>query len=434
MITVLYAFLDTLEWMVVLFTFYTLLVPFGGFKREKTKTLSDPKSSFAIIIPAHNEEKVIGCLVESCSRLDYPTGLFDIYVIADNCSDGTVNAAGTKGAIVLKRKNLEKTGKGYALEYGFAEAFRRRAYDAVVVIDADNLVKDDFLKIMNTELLAGRKILQGRMDVKNPNDTWVTAVFAISVWVSNRFFYYAKHNFGLSAYLGGTGMCISSDVLEKIGWGATSLTEDLEFSVKALTYGIKTHWVHSAIVYDEKPLTFLQSWTQRLRWVRGQVTVAFRYLPKLLWRGLSRFDLVSLDGVLQLCIPFYVIAATITSIIFLTPLRQYAFDPFLGQILFSAYWEVVWLSQYAFISIVIPIVAVVWDGGSKHTLRYLLLFPFYQYSWVFLACLGFLTYREKKWVHTEHTRAITDLEWKGSLSPAIDLGDDLILAPETTDD
>ncbi|HUY69868.1 MAG TPA: glycosyltransferase, partial [Candidatus Tyrphobacter sp.] len=105
MITVLYAFLDTLEWMVVLFTFYTLLIPFGGFKRERRKTLSDPKSSFAIIIPAHNEEKVIGCLVESCSRLDYPAGLFDIYVIADNCSDGTVNVAGAKGAIVLKRKN-----------------------------------------------------------------------------------------------------------------------------------------------------------------------------------------------------------------------------------------------------------------------------------------------------------------------------------------
>jgi cellulose synthase/poly-beta-1,6-N-acetylglucosamine synthase-like glycosyltransferase len=403
-------FIDAVEWFLVLFTVYIFIVPFAGFKKLRPRYLFAPKVKFAIFVPAHNEAKVVGHLINSLWALDYPRRLFDVYVIADNCTDATADVARSLGAQVIIRENAVQQGKGYALEYGFNLVLKSGIpYDAVCVIDADNLAKSDFLNVMNTELALGHKIIQGRMDVKNPDDTWVTSVFSMSIWVANRFFYLAKHNLGLSAALGGTGMCISTSVLRGIGWGATSLTEDLEFTIKALTHGIKTFWAHDAIVYDEKPLTFAQSWRQRLRWVRGQFTVAIRYMPRLLWRGVRCWDIVALDAAFQLFAPFYMIVTTLMSVVFLTSLRQYIFDPVLGHLLFSSTWEAVWITQYAAISIVMPVVAVIMDGGSKYVLRHILLSPFFQWSWLILAWIGLFTYYKREWMHTEHTRAMAEL-------------------------
>ena len=243
------AFIDAVEWFLVVFTLYIFIVPFAGFKKLRSRQLFAPKSRFAVFVPAHNESRVIGHLIDSLFAMDYPRRLFEVYVIADNCTDSTAEVARARGAQVIIRDDKERRGKGYALEYGFGAVLKSGIpYDAVCVIDADNLVKRDFLKVMNTELAIGHRIIQGRMDVKNPDDTWVTSVFAMSIWVANRFFYLAKHNLGLSAALGGTGMCIATDVLREIGWGSTSLTEDLEFTMKALTHGIKTYWAHDAIL------------------------------------------------------------------------------------------------------------------------------------------------------------------------------------------
>ena len=122
---------------------------------------------------------------------------------------------------------------------------------------------------MNNRLCKGDKIIQGFLDAKNPYDTWVSGTFAIAFWVIDYVSHLAKTNLGLSAVLGGTGMCITLDVLKKHGWRATCLTEDMEFTMKSLAEGLKTTWAHDAIVYDEKPLTFAQSWTQRKRWAQG---------------------------------------------------------------------------------------------------------------------------------------------------------------------
>lgn len=112
-------------------------------------------------------------------------------------------------------------------------------------------------------------INSGYLDSKNPNDTWISGVFSISFWVVNHVWHLAKY-IGLSSCLGSTGMCISTDILRRHGWGATCLTEDMEFTMKAL---LKVYLLlgHDAIVYDEKPLTFMQSWNQRKRWAQGHL-------------------------------------------------------------------------------------------------------------------------------------------------------------------
>lgn len=92
----------------------------------------------------------------------------------------------------------------------------------------------------------------------------------------------ARNNIGLSNQLGGTGFAISTETLKELGWGATCLTEDLEFSVKLVLSGEKVGWAHDAIIYDEKPLTLKASWKQRKRWMQGFADVSTRYGMKLL--------------------------------------------------------------------------------------------------------------------------------------------------------
>ena len=197
---------------------YFFILGIAGLFQKKSPKIAEPRKVFAVIVPAHNEEMVIGPLVDNLITLDYPAGLFDVFVIADNCNDQTAKIAAGHGANVYERFDANQRGKGYALEWFFDILFQLpKKYDAVVILDADNLVEISFLKHMNSRLCSGDKIIQGYIDAKNPLDNWVTASFAMFFWVSNRMLQLARYNLGLCNYLGGTGMAISLDVLRKIG-------------------------------------------------------------------------------------------------------------------------------------------------------------------------------------------------------------------------
>ena len=213
-----------LDWIMVpiqiiifLFTVYYFLIGVNGLWRKKEKKILTPQKTFAVIVAAHNESAVIGQLVDNLKMLDYPKELYDIFVIADNCTDNTAQIARDCGAIVHERFNDKERGKGFAMEWMFARLFEmKRKYDAVAIFDADNLVDKRFLLEMNNRLCKGDKLVQGYLDAKNPYDTWVSGTFAIAFWVIDHIWHLAKTNIGLSSVLGGTGMCITTDVLKKL--------------------------------------------------------------------------------------------------------------------------------------------------------------------------------------------------------------------------
>ena len=135
-----------MQLIIIFFTLYYFGIALFGIFRKPEKKILTPEKTFAIVIPAHNEEKVIGQLIENLQVLNYPRELYDIYVIADNCTDQTAQIARNGGAIVYERYNLQQRGKGYAIEWMFNKLFRlNRHYDGVVVFDADNLVHPNFL-------------------------------------------------------------------------------------------------------------------------------------------------------------------------------------------------------------------------------------------------------------------------------------------------
>lgn len=383
---------------------------FGWIRHREEYSDTGPSKRFALIIAAHNEELVIANVIESLRRQNYPRSMYDIFVVADNCTDKTAEIAEKHGALVYKRFNCEQRGKGYALEWMFEKIYAMdRKYDVVSVFDADNVVSANYLYEMNNQLCKGHKVIQGYIDSKNPFDSWITSSYSISFWICNRIFQLPRYYLGLTCGLCGTGFCIDLDVLKKIGWGATCLTEDLEFTMKLALHGMKVAWAHNAVVYDEKPLTLKQSWRQRIRWMQGHSDCAGRFFGQLFRRAFKEGDLAAFDCAIYLFQPIrYIFIGLITLMLWVQTV--YPESPFYNLMyVFPTY---VW---YAFIVLQFlygPLIVISERKFQLRTIFGFLVYPLYCLTWLPISIQGFIGRRNKTWNHTAHTRviAINELE------------------------
>ncbi|NLJ77066.1 MAG: glycosyltransferase family 2 protein [Peptococcaceae bacterium] len=382
------------QFFISVYYFYFFVISLFGFFRRYSDDILPPASRFAIVVAAYNEEKVIGALIRNLQDLDYPKELYDVYVVADNCTDNTAAIAAEYGATVMERFNQVDKGKGYALEYAFNNIFERGIpYDAVCVFDADNLVAGNFLSIMNGHLLKGEKIIQGFLDTKNAHDTWITKSIYISYILTNRFWQLSKYNLGFTCALGGTGMCLSVEMLKRYGWGMTSLTEDLEFQTKALLNNIKVCWAHDAKVYDEKPLSLMQSWRQRRRWMQGHTNVAGRYVGKLFLEAIRTKNFAMIDGAMYLIQPFFLMFTGLCLIGNFFMYDQVYDKPMIAVISF--------FSQFIYFGIGLTLEKV-----SLKAYWWLLFYPIFALTWLPVAFIGFAMRKNKVWAHTLHIRNI----------------------------
>jgi cellulose synthase/poly-beta-1,6-N-acetylglucosamine synthase-like glycosyltransferase len=397
---------------VYLITIYYLFISFFGLYQKKDNSIVKPVKKFALIVAAHNEEVVIGKTVDSLKNLNYPKELYDIFVIADNCNDNTASEARKSGALVFERVNKDNRGKGYALGWMFDILFKMdRKYDAVAIFDADNIAHSNFLLEMNKKLSEGFKVVQGYLDSKNPEDTWVTGSYSIAFWTNNRIFQLARANLGLSNQLGGTGFCVELDILKKLGWGATCLTEDLEFSCKLILNGYRVGWAHHAIIYDEKPLKLKQSWAQRKRWMQGFSDVSSRYFFKLLKRSILKLNFTAFDCAIYSIQPIVTILLGLSAIISLV---QYAMK--ISNVItnFNSVIYSVNLNMLTLLLILLGILQYVYTPFIlilEHKLNmkiflYYLIYPIYAITWFPISIQGIINRKDKEWNHTIHTRNV----------------------------
>ena len=393
------------------YLYYLFLAVFSFFvKKRKLKEFGNRK--FAIVIPAHNESQVVGEGIDSIKHMNYPEELYDIYVIADNCTDSTSEVARSRGAKVMERTDPKFGGKGYALKWFFTILLQMdEDYRSVVILDADNIVHPDFLAKINNKMNQGYKIVQGYLDSKNPFDSAITGYNSIEFWVSNRMLKLSRDNLGLSAQLGGTGFSVDTDILREYGWDATCLTEDLEFTCKLVLNGHKVGWEHEAIIYDEKPLTLKASWIQRKRWMQGFADVFTQYFFPLMKKGITKGSFIMIDCAIYSIQPILLILTGISALYGIVHGLYYLSDT-LAQMPILHLGQPMSPSDLG--SVVVQIAQVLLSPvmmliDKKLSLKSMLAYitcPVYLVTWMPLAVMGILHKNKKEWAHTEHTRAI----------------------------
>ena len=250
-------------------TFYLILGTF--FTRIFPKAKNNHK--YAILIAARNEEKVIGNLLDSINKQDYPKELITTFVVCDNCTDKTKKVATEHGAICYERFDDKRKTKGYALQY-LIESIRRdykiESFEGYFIFDADNLLSKDYITRMNEAFDAGEKIITSYRNTKNFDDNWISANYAIHWLRSIRTAHRARSILRLATNIQGTGFLFTNEIV-KNGWVYTSLTEDRALTADAVAQGYQITYQDEAEFFDEQPVSLKIALRQRLRWSKGHL-------------------------------------------------------------------------------------------------------------------------------------------------------------------
>jgi cellulose synthase/poly-beta-1,6-N-acetylglucosamine synthase-like glycosyltransferase len=394
--------LITLTWFVffiILFPLaYLLLLALSSAWPPNSPEICETRPSyrFAIAIPAHNEENVIGDTVTQLRKSDYPGSLFDIHIVVDYSSDKTAAMARAAGAFVHERNEGPRTGKGAALSWLFRRILTDNRYDAVVIFDADTQVDPNFLRVMDARLDRGDQVVQGQHIISNPEEGWFPAMAWAMFLVDDRFQNLGRSNLGWSAKNMGDSICLRADVLGKIGWGE-GLTEDYQLRQRLLLEGIKINYEPSAKGYGEAPLSWQLARAQRSRWLRGTRDASQQFAHRLLSEGIKRRDCALLDGAFQAYFPSYS-TLTLVSIVFL--IFQLLVN-WVVQPLFPLFLVAVWALVVGLLFLY-PLFGLSLGGAPSRAYLAVLSGPVYILWRTWLAFASRFRGKKVSWVRTAH--------------------------------
>ena len=264
-----------------LYAYYGIYVVVGLLftrKFPKAKRLH----KYGIVIAARNEENVIGQLLDSIKQQDYE-GEVTVFVVADNCTDSTAITAREHGAICYERFDGLHRTKGYAMEFLFDNIKKDYGdvFEAFIMLDADNLLKSDYISRMNDAYDAGEKIVTSYRNTKNLGNSFIAASYAFHWMRTCRCENRAKSLIHTSCRIQGTGFLFDKALVEN-GWVHTTLTEDRSFCVDAVARGYRISYQDAAEFYDEQPESLSVAFRQRTRWAKGHLQAFTQLGPKLL--------------------------------------------------------------------------------------------------------------------------------------------------------
>jgi len=393
LVTIIWSVLLVLGLLFLLVNAYLWFLAFASFLPDRKPDAGlSPASRFAILVPAHNESKVIQRTIDSLADLDYPGELYQVVVIADNCTDDTAEIVKRNDVTCLERTNAEKRGKGFALDWALGE-LKEVPFDAAVIVDADTIVARDFLRIVDGRLRQGEKAIQGYYDVINPEGSPMTSLSYLGFVLNRNLRYTGRTRLGGSSNLLGNGMCFTRDITDRFGWPAKSVVEDLEFEIQLNLEGTRVAFVSEARIFAEIPNTFEESATQRTRWDLGKFHVRNTYLPRLVKKGLKELNLNCFDRALELLIPPYSILWMLMLALFFLAAGLSLFTGF--DLLLAVWCGVVGSSVvYVFLGLIVA-------RASWKIYRNLLYAPFFLLWRVKILIQGTLTKATSQWVKTE---------------------------------
>ncbi len=379
---------------------YYIITGLYALKIKKKIPTGDTKHTFAVVVPARNEEKVIGNLLKSLNAQNYPKELYDIFVVANNCTDKTSEIALINNATVIEGKENIKS-KGDALKLAFSE-LKDSKYESYLIFDADNIVHPEFISKMNDAMCAGYEIAQGFRDSKNPSDTWVSSCYSIHYLIHNTFLNKARRNLEKSSFINGTGFMMTKKLIQKRGYDSKTLTEDIEMTVKCALYEEQIGFVEDAITYDEQVTTFEESWKQRKRWSVGTVQCFKIYCNKLVKKGIKSQEFACLDSFVYLVSPIVQFLVAISYVMhFVISMAQGQNIDYISKGAILIVWYL--------ISILLSASAI--KMNKKHIRSYIkgiFTLPIFFLSWMPINMIACINKGQKdNWEKIEHTRDVT---------------------------
>ena len=396
--------LDT--WIVILTlllkaaSLWFLAVALFALKKPRPYARCAPRTRFACLVAARNEEAVIGALVESLREQDYPNALYDIFVIPNNCTDNTEAAALTAGAKIFRCFEPIRC-KGDALHEAVAWLLPR-GYDAFCVFDADNVADAQFLARMNDAFCAGAQVCKGAMRVKNPYDSWLSGCYGLYFTLFDTFFSRARMSCGLSSKLVGTGFAVHRAVLERFGgWNTSTIAEDAEFAALCAANGVRVCFVPNALTYDEAPNDFAVSLRQRRRWCSGIMDAAVKMDAALAAALRGSAPLRALDSLLIVNAPFL-------QALMLLPLTLTLISALMGGTLpslvlrgaLSLAASTLGLMAFA------ALLAVLGGYRDRRIVRTIMGFPLFMAAWLPIQIVSLVS-RTRSWQPIVHSRALS---------------------------
>lgn len=310
-----------------------LTIAFWKLPHQKMVQRETSRFHFLILVPAHDEERLLPDLLANLKKLDYPKDLFRVHVVADNCTDQTVKVVQQTYAQVHIRTDRQHLGKGYALNW-LMEQLKQAGepYDAIVFLDADSIVSPNFLQVMSAHLEHGDRAIQAHYAVRNPEESWTGSLRYAALAVLHFLRPQGRMALGTSAGLKGNGMVFSADLIDHYTW-SSSLVEDIELHMALLLDGERVIFAPEAIVWGEMPDKLSSSASQHMRWEQGKKQMARNYVPKLLFEarkellaGRSKRSLVLWDAAMEFLQPPFSILAMVSLANLMTSLALFIFE------------------------------------------------------------------------------------------------------------
>lgn len=406
---------------------YQLFYVFVVLTRKAPKAEAKKNHKFAVMIAARNESAVISDLLGSIKMQNYPQELIDIYVIADNCTDDTAAIARNAGATVFTRFNSEQVGKGYALDYGLKSIWKEfpgKGYEAYFVFDADNVLDVNYFREMNATFDGGAKASTSYRNSKNFDSNWISAGYGIWFLREAKFLNQARLTLNTSCAVSGTGFFIAADILENAGgWKWHLLTEDIEFSASSITDGVRIAYCPTAVLYDEQPTTFRDSWNQRFRWAKGFYQVFWHYAGGL-FKGIFKNErgykfacydmLMTISPGMLLSIISIIFNAVIVVLGFMGVMSTgIAIASSLSSIFFCLFNYFMFMFVFGVLTTFVE-----WDSIRAKTSRkilYMLTFPLFMLTYIPIALVALV--KKATWKPIKHTISVdvSDFSEAGSL-------------------
>lgn len=402
-----------------LYQFLYVLVPI--FVKGKAVPAATVMHRFGVLISARNEESVIAQLVENIQQQNYPRDLVTVFVVADNCTDATAKIARDAGAVVYERFNKNQVGKGYALDFlltRIGEDYPREAFDGFFVFDADNLLDENYISEMNKTFSQGHRIITSYRNSKNYDDNWISAGYSLWFLRESQYLNNSRMLLGTSCAVSGTGFLVHRDVIEKNGgWKFFLLTEDIEFSVHSIINGERIAFCKNAVLYDEQPTDFRQSWRQRLRWAKGFLQVFRKYGASLGKSLVTKRSFSSYDMMMTIMPALFLTIIGVSSNV-ISLVIGYSMGYDVSTIFRSLL--VTCVNAYLLLFVIGTITAITeWKQihcNAFYKIAYLFTFPIFIFTYIPIALAAL--FRKVEWKPILHKEVKTLAEVRGEIKKA----------------